>query len=233
MNIACYIRDEKMARRVQEMLNDAGFDCESFLSEIALLRTLRRRDFDLILVESGSKSLSDEGVFSWLNCRTGESTPVVLMSATHSPDRVANALNAGADDFISNSSDPVEMVARLKAVVRRYKRHSVQRTITLEGFSLDHDSRCLLDRGVPIDLTPREFTMAWLLFSSAGFYLSRETISTAVWGVDSEIASRTIEQHIYKLRKKLQLNAERGVLIHTAYTQGYRLELYNSEVLAA
>lgn len=233
MNIACCFCDTKIFRRVQDILGKAGFDCEQFLSEVSLLRTLRRRSFDLILIESDGESPAEERIFSWLNCRTGESTPVVLLSASHSADRVAFALNAGADDFIATSFDAVELVARVKAVMRRYKHHDEHRTLTLAGFTLDLDARRLLDRGVAIDLTPREFTMAWLLFSSVGFYLSRETISVAVWGVDSEIANRTIEQHIYKLRKKLKLSAGRGVQIRTAYTQGYRLELCQEEALIA
>jgi DNA-binding response OmpR family regulator len=56
-------------------------------------------------------------------------------------------------------------------------------------------------------------------------YISRETIGTSIWSSDSEVAGRTIEQHVYKLRKKLQLGVERGVSIRTAYGQGYRLEL--------
>jgi len=229
MNIACHIRDKEMSERIHDILGHAGISCERFISELSLLRSLRRHTFDLILVESENKATSEEGVFSWLNCRTGESTPVVLMSSVHSADRVALALNAGADDYISNSLDPIELVARLNAVMRRCKRGDARRTIQLEGFSLDREARQLLDRGAVIDLTPREFKMAWLLFSSAGFYLSRETISAAVWGVDSEIANRTIEQHIYKLRKKLQLGAKRGVTIDTAYTQGYRLQLASPE----
>jgi DNA-binding response OmpR family regulator len=229
MKFACYVRDEKMSKRVQYILGNAGFDCELFHSELALLRKLGKTSFDLILVESGCKCPSEERVFSWLNCRTGESTPVVLLSAAHSADRVALALNAGADDFLSTGFDPVELVARVKAILRRSKRHSTQRTIELGGFFLDLDAHSIQYDGEPIDLTQREFTMAWLLFSSVGFDLSRETISVAVWGVSSDIASRTIEQHIYKLRKKLQLSPERGVVIRTSYMKGYRLEQSRKE----
>lgn len=233
MSIACYISDDAVSQNVQEVLSRAGFECERFLSETSLLRTLRHRNFDLILVDTNIAPPAEERVFSWLNCRTGESTPVVLLSSTRSPDRVAFALDAGADDYIATPFDPIELIARLHAVLRRCNRRNVHRAIELLGFSLDRESGRFLDRGVPLELTPREFTMAWLLFSSPGIYLSRETISVAVWGVDSEIANRTIEQHIYKLRKKLNLCKERGVVIRTAYTQGYRLELCGEEVVTA
>jgi DNA-binding response OmpR family regulator len=71
--------------------------------------------------------------------------------------------------------------------------------------------------------------MAWLFFSSPGVYFSRNTISIAIWGVNRDIANRTIEQHVYKLRKKLKLGVERGLIIRADYTQGYRLELLDGD----
>ncbi|MDB5770341.1 MAG: transcriptional regulatory, terminal family protein [Burkholderia sp.] len=109
--------------------------------------------------------------------------------------------------------------------MRRSGRRQARRIIELSGFTLDGETSRFSYQGVAIEITPREFTMAWLLFSSPGVYISRETIGAAIWGVGSEIAGRTIEQHVYKLRKKLQLGAERGVSIRTAYSHGYRLEL--------
>jgi len=233
MTIACYIRDEKLTRSIQEILSRAGMECEGFLSETSLLRTMRRRSFDLILVDTGFEASAEERIFSWLNCRTGESTPVVVMSSSRSADRVAYALDAGADDFITKPVDPVELIARLHAVIRRCKRQPENKTIELAGYKLDQDTGTLTDHGVPIDLTPREFTMAWLLFSSRGQYLSRETISVAIWGVGCDIANRTIEQHIYKVRKKLNFSEDRGVTIRTGYTQGYRLEYTEMHVAVA
>ena len=225
MNIACFIQDATIFDNTQRILTQAGFVCVRFLSEISLLRTLRRRSFELILADSGMNYPEEERFFTWLNCRTGESTPVVLLSATHTADRIAYALNAGADDFISTPVDSVELVARIHAVLRRCSHRNSQRVIAFSGFSLERENHRLLDRGVPIELTQREFAMAWMLFSAPGIYLSREKISTVIWGVGSDIAGRTIEQHVYKLRKKLCLNEERGVRIRTAYSQGYRLEL--------
>lgn len=226
MRIACNIQCDSTFQQMRTVLGLAGFDCERFISETALLRMLRRETFDLILVDAAAESLEDGSVYSWLNCRTGESTPVVLLSPGCTPEQVVHALEAGADDFISSPCEPDLLVARLNAILRRTQRSGTgaKRSIAMHGFTLDRDAGVLLDRGVPVDLTPREFTMAWLFFSSPGTYISRETISTSIWGVESEITNRTIEQHVYKLRKKLNLGTERGIRIRTAYTRGYRLE---------
>lgn len=225
MQIACHIHDDAAFRNVQLALAHAGFGCDRFVSEIMLLRTLRRQKFDLILIDATADSFDENGIYSWLNCRTGESTPVVLLASACNDGEMVLALNAGADDLIPQSCEPVLLVARLRAILRRYHGTGSRRMLDVSGFSLDLEAGRLLDRGIAVDLTQREFKMAWLLFSSLGTYLSRETISVAIWGVDSDIASRTIEQHVYKLRKKLHFGEQRGLRIRTAYTRGYRLEL--------
>jgi DNA-binding response OmpR family regulator len=232
MTIACYIRDEKVADSTLELLAHAGLDCEAFSTETALLRSMQRRSYALILVDVGMESHAEQRIFSWLSCRTGDCAPLIVMSDNCSAERVANVLDAGADDFIAKPIEAVELVARLRAVLRRRKNQSAGKTVEFGGYRLDMGAGTLTFHGNLIELTAREFNIAWLLFSSSGQYLSRETISVAVWGVSSEVANRTIEQHVYMLRKKLQLSKTRGVTIRTGYAQGYRLE-YLSDVAAA
>lgn len=214
-----------MSAQATAALERAGFSCERLQSETSLLRLVRRRTYDLILIEMAIDDPDREGILSWMNCRFGESAPVIMMSAARSAELAALGLDSGADDFIVTPVEPIELVARVHAVLRRTNPRSMRRVIELSGFSADREARSFSFQGTPIELTPREFTMAWLFFSTPGIYISRETIGSAIWGVDSEIAGRTIEQHVYKLRKKLELGLERGVMIRTAYSQGYRLEL--------
>lgn len=190
---------------------------------------LRKRTFDLICFDLGNELSDNDAFFSWLNCRSGDKTPIVVFSATRSAEMAATALDAGADDFIVRPFEAVEAVARLNAILRRSGRAEVRRTIERAGFKLDREAETFHDRGALVDLTPREFLMAWLFFSTPGVYISRESLSIAIWGVGSEITTRTIEQHVYKLRKKLQLGPERGAVLRTAYTQGYRLEIVSDQ----
>jgi DNA-binding response OmpR family regulator len=228
MDIACYIRSETISAQVKTVLQRAGFNCEHLQSETSLLRLVRRRTYDLILIEMGHDDPDRESILSWMNCRFGESAPIIMMSSIRSAELTALGLDSGADDFIVTPVEPIELVARVHAVLRRTNPRSMRRVIELAGFSADREARIFSYQGTLIELTPREFTMAWLFFSTPGIYISRETIGSAIWGVDSEIAGRTIEQHVYKLRKKLELGVVRGVMIRTAYSQGYRLELCGS-----
>lgn len=225
MNIACCISNDIAFDTLETVLIRHRLACERLSSELSLMRAIRRRSFDLIIFEMTNSAVQDDGFFSWLSCRSGETTPVLLVGAGTEPERIAEAFDNGADEYCCLPLEPVQFGARLRALLRRRDRLPVQRIIEHQGFVLDREASTLRDRGHLMELTPREFTMAWLFFSMPGVYISRDTISAAIWGVGSEIANRTIEQHVYKLRKKLALGPERGVLLRTAYTQGYRLEI--------
>ena len=225
MNIACCVRNNVVLEQIRLVLRSAGFACEVFASDTALLRSANRQSFDLILFDLAVDLREGDGIFSWLTCRSGDHTPVLILSPMRDADTVAFALNSGADDFVVRPFEPVELVARIHALLRRSHRHTARRAIELSGFTLNRESNIASYRDTPILLTPREFSMAWLFFSSPGVYISRETIGRSIWSADSEIAGRTIEQHVYKLRKKLELGPARGVVIRTAYTQGYRLQV--------
>jgi len=225
MNIACYIRNAAAFDQVRAALVRAGFESHHFPSETVLLRSLRRRSFDLILIDMALASKDNDSILSWLNFRSGERTPTLILSTVRNADLVALALDSGADDFLVRPFEPVELIARINALLRRCSPPNVRRAIEFAGFSLNRDTVTFSYRGAPIGLTPREFGMAWLFFSSPGVYISRETIGAVIWSADSEIAGRTIEQHVYKLRKKLQIGDQPIVMIRTAYSQGYRLEL--------
>ncbi|HEY8608100.1 MAG TPA: response regulator transcription factor [Noviherbaspirillum sp.] len=225
MSIAVYIRNESFLDHVRRVLLRAGFKCEHFATEIAFMRGLRRSEFELILIDVPVEPSDDDAILSWLNCRPVDNTPVLVTSPLKNAFVAALYLNSGADDFLYRPFEPIEFIARTHALLRRVRRRSARTRIELAGFHLDREAARFQYRGEPIELTPREFSIAWLLFSSPGVFISRETISVTIWSTDSEVAGRTIEQHIYKLRKKLCLGPDRGVVLRTAYNQGYRLEV--------
>jgi DNA-binding response OmpR family regulator len=233
MRIACYIRCAKVFDEVREVLSTAEFECHRFTSEIPLLRALRRDDFDLILADTESEPLDGQLFYSWLNCRTRNSIPVVLLSSAFDARTMALALDAGADDFINRPCDPAVFIARLRVVLRRSRPSVPGGVVQMMGFTLDKAAERLFDRGVPVDLAPREFALAWLLFTAPGKYMSHQTISVAIWAAAEEIARHSIEQHVYKLRKKLNLGPSRGVQIRNAYTRGYCLELAEETAMLA
>jgi DNA-binding response OmpR family regulator len=226
MNIACYIRNVTVFDQVTAALAHAGFLTERFDTEIGFLRGLRRRHFDIIIVAEMRPAPSGDNVFSWLSFRSGNRTPTLVLSPFYSADLVAFALDNGADDYLCWPFEDVELVARMNALLRRSMPLQSPRTIELQGFRLERERYRFSFLGRELDLTPREFEIAWLLFSAPGEYLSRETLCALIWSSDRRIAGRTIDQHVYKLRKKLQAFGYQSIGIRTAYSHGYRLELY-------
>lgn len=224
MKIACYIRNQTVYDQAKTALVRAGMHPTQFDSETALLRTIKRKSFDFLLIDVLGTQNLDEGIFSWLGIRSGTRIPSMILSPVRDGEFVAYALNSGADDFLQRPFEAVELIARINAMMRRYAPQNDRRTIEYAGFSLDRESAKFRFQGQEISLTPREFSMAWLFFSSPGVYISRETLGTVIWSADSEIAGRTIEQHVYKLRKKLMIDSRQVVIIRTAYSQGYRLD---------
>jgi len=224
MNIACLIRDASVLEEVRTALLQPGFECVPYTAEAQLFRALQRQGVDLILLDFPDAPDADDSVLAWLKCRDGDPTPVLCLSAAYSAQSAALLLNCGADDVLARPFDGAELAMRAHVLTRRGNRAHVRNRIELAGFTLDRTASQAAHEGVPIELTPREFTMAWMFFSSPGIYISRDTIGASIWSAGSEVAGRTIEQHVYKLRKKLQLGPERGVIIRTAYSQGYRLE---------
>lgn len=224
MKIACYIRNLSVFDQVKAALLRVGYAPTHFDSETTLLRTMQRKPFDFILIDLPNTAQAEGSIFSWLGIRRNDRIPSMILSPSRDADFIAQALDSGADDFLPRPFEAVELIARIHAVTRRSAPQQHRRTIAYAGFVLDRDASTLRYQGATIAVTPREFSMAWLFFSSPGTYISRETLSTVIWSADSEVAGRTIEQHVYKLRKKLTVDGRQVVVIRTAYSQGYRLD---------
>src|SRR5438093_580148 len=139
MNIACCIDDPVFGAKLADRLATEGFDCEMFDHEAAVLRALRhRRAIDLALFELGSDPAIEQGLPSWFDSHCEDHVPVMLVYSGWTAQRVALALEAGADDCIAKPVDVIELVARIKAILRRCRlpRRVIARA-ELAGFALD------------------------------------------------------------------------------------------------
>jgi DNA-binding response OmpR family regulator len=235
MKIACCFRDAALASKFAERLVRNGLHPELHTHEVDLMRSLRRRaDIALAVVQVGTCSKQEDGILSWLSCRAGESVPVLLVAPHWTAERIAAALEAGADDCMVRPFDFSEALARIRALMRRAGSAAAGRApLEVAGFVLDPRRRAATDQGAAVALMPREFALAWLLFANVGRNLSLQAISMSVWGTDKDVAKRTLEQHVYKLRKKLNLGAARGVVLRTTYGQGYRLDVCEQRLAPA
>jgi DNA-binding response OmpR family regulator len=225
MRVACLIADELAYPVLRAQLETLELQCERFSTDHSLVRGLSQSGYDAALIELSWNQPLEERVLSWLQCRTNKQVPIVLQTQGSNAQLAARALAAGVDDVVVRGVAAVEIAARLLAAVRR-RRSSSERVLRVSGFELDHRVGCVIDQGVPVMLKPREFALAWLMFSNAGQCISRRTISVALWGLDTDISGHTIEQHAHRLRKLLRLGVSRGVTLRASYGVGYRLQVH-------
>ena len=150
--------------------------------------------------------------------------PIVMLTAkTQEADKIVG-LELGADDYVTKPFSPAELLARIKAVLRRSKeKDKVPDTITVGDLRIDYGKIQVLVKGKPLELTSKEFELLTALIKAKGRVLSRDYLLDTIWGFDHamEIQTRTVDVHVRTLRKKLKHVAKRIV---TVKNYGYRFE---------
>jgi DNA-binding response OmpR family regulator len=192
----------------------SGYRCDQvFDGEKALCKAFSNH-YDLVILDVMLPTLSGFDVIKEL-----QGIPVIFVTAkTGIQDRL-NGLQLGADDYISKPFEILELVARVKAVLRRTK--GKQNCIEFDDIRVEFDTRRVYKNGSEIPLKPKEFDLLEALISNRNLALSREKLINLVWNFDYEGDTRTVDVHIQRLRQKLGLSDR----LHTVYKTGYRLEL--------
>jgi DNA-binding response OmpR family regulator len=206
-------------------------ECHCFSDDVALSRAIYREDYQAIIVDAATGLDPNRAVFARRACYGDRRAPLIVIGVFDGRDDIEQAFNAGADDVVCSPIDWGELAVRTHLALRRVEAASNVSSTRADGelhfgpYRLDRRAGTVQLDGRAIRLTVREFAIAWLLFSRAGEYVSRRTIAGAIWSSTEDIVGRTLEQHIYKLRKKLELNGAAGVQLRTMYAHGYRIEM--------
>lgn len=152
--------------------------------------------------------------------------PIILLTArTNEVDRVAG-LDLGADDYVTKPFSPRELVARVKAVLRRTTTAEVESEspVAVGGLSLDPRSRSVSVDGLGVSLTAKEFDLLWFLLRHPRQVFTREQLLHNVWGYQFEGYDSTVTVHVRRLREKLEPNPSKPSYIQTVWGVGYKLE---------
>ena len=150
--------------------------------------------------------------------RSRSRLPIVILTARDEEVDRVTGLELGADDYVPKPFSPRELVARVRAVLRRAEPDADEETIVLGDVLLDRGGRAVTVAGLPIELTGKEFDLLAYLIDHAGLVLSRERLLDRVWGLTFPGGTRTVDVHVAQLRKKLG----RPELIRTIRGAGYK-----------
>ena len=151
--------------------------------------------------------------------RQGINTPVLMLTAKAEIDDRVLGLDSGANDYLTKPFGVMELIARVKAVLRRTMEED--KFLTLGDIFLDDEKHMVYVKDIPCSLTFKEYELLKLLLHNAGIVVTREIILERVWGIDFEGESRTLDMHIRTLRQKL---GEAGSMIRTVRNVGYMIE---------
>ncbi|MDH5601080.1 MAG: response regulator transcription factor [Gammaproteobacteria bacterium] len=224
MHIAIVDDDPDIAALLMLWLEEEGHECVHYSSGQDFIRNVRSKNFDIILLDWIMPEFDGEQTLNWLNSHDDIDIPVIFVTQKTTEDDVAKILTLGADDYITKPVRHKEMIARINAVARRTNPNSDVAVIELSPYRIDSTSREVSIDGEQIKLTEKEFKLVQFLFKNVGRLLSRDHILSAVWGYDLGLNTRTVDTHMSRIRKKLDIDPDKGWRLSSIYHQGYRLE---------
>ena len=210
---------------LQVWLEDAGFKTRAFESGPEFIRAIQNEGFDLMMLDWNLPEMSGLEVLEWIRHNVREPVPVLFLTTRGEEEHIVAALEAGADDYVTKPARQQELLARIRSLARRSGLAEPDRdSIEIDGYHLDRKAISISMDGVEVQLTRREFELAWMLFDNLDKILSREYLLRNIWNVSAAVQSRTVDTHISRVRSKLNLRPENGWRLSSVYHYGYRLE---------
>jgi two-component system response regulator RegX3 len=203
------------------------FVCYPTIAEF--LTALRVEKFDLLLVDRLLPDGNGETALQWIRDNLGWNIPVIFVTGETSETDIVKALRLGADDYVIKPPHYFELIARIDGWARRVKA-PVLTTLKYGAYDIDQANREILLAGKAIELTQKEYELATYMFQHPGRLLSRVHLLEAIWGLQAEIDTRTVDTHVSRLRRKLSIQPEYGWEIISIYGYGYRMELVTAKM---
>ena len=217
-----YVEDDNSIREiVLYTLHSMGFEAQGFADGQSFLKALENHKPSLIMLDVMLPDYDGVELLKLIKRQAKTSDlPVIMATARGAEIEKIQALDLGADDYLAKPFSMMEMVARVKAVLRRYKKEE-PKNLVAGTLTLDEGSHVVKDGERVIELTYKEYELLALLLKHQGRVYSREQILDLIWGHDSDGENRTVDVHIRTLRSKL---GESANLIKTVRGVGYKLE---------
>lgn len=215
------VDDEVMIREVvKEYATINGYICDEASDGLVALKMIDESDYDLILLDIMMPSL--DGFTTLKKIKAKKDIPVIMLSARQEESDKLFSFESGVDDYVTKPFSPKELMARIKAVLDRYRRHENE-VIKIDGLVVDVEGRKVTIDDEKLDLTPKEIDLLIYLVKHKNVALSREKLLSAVWDFDYLGDDRTVDTHIKMLRHHLGEKYRDRIV--TVRGMGYKFEI--------
>lgn len=195
-----------------------------FHTSRAFFDALKQQHFDVLLLDWNLPDYHGGQIIKWVRENVGWHIPIMVVTAVDDEANVVNALRSGGDDYLVKPVKPMELLARVEVLLRRFQ--PVASVVIHAGsYEIDTSQRVIRVAGNPVELTQKEFDLACFLFNHPGKLLSRMHLLEKIWGLNADVDTRTVDTHMSRIRKKLQIGPEHGWQLQPVYGYGYRMEV--------
>ncbi|QOV11972.1 response regulator transcription factor [Viridibacillus arvi] len=218
--------DKDIRNLISVYLENEGMQTQKAEDAIEAMKMLEKNEFDLIILDIMMPKL--DGIQACMKIREERSMPIIMLSAKSEDMDKIQGLTAGADDYLSKPFNPLELIARVKSQLRRYKKYNTdsnidKNVIEIGDLIVNTDTRQVWVQSKEVRLTPKEFDILELLARNKGIVLSVEKIYETVWKENFFKSDNTVMVHITKIRDKIEVNPKQPIYIKTIWGVGYKI----------
>lgn len=223
MALIYIVEDDQNIREIEQFaLQNSGYEVEEFACAQDFFRMLKKKAPDCVLLDIMLPDEDGLEVLRRIRTLPGlKKVPVMMVTAKTTELDKVKGLDMGADDYITKPFGVMELISRVKALLRRCAGMGEERHLTAGELCLDSVKRTVHVGGEPCSLTYKEYELLKLLLQNRGIVMHRDVIMERVWDISFEGESRTLDVHVKTLRQKL---GDAGALIRTVRNVGYKIE---------
>ncbi|HEY9757716.1 MAG TPA: response regulator transcription factor [Oculatellaceae cyanobacterium] len=219
--------DETIIETLEYNLKRHGFDVVTFSNGTKALAQLDATAPNLVILDWMLPDLVGLEICKLIRSRSVD-LPILMLTGRSTPNDIATGLGSGADDYLAKPFSPIELLARVQALLRRAGKARIEPKgvrLELRSIVLDDDAKSVTKDGADIDLSPKEFALLKALMVQAGKTLTTETLLNQVWGADFAGDVKTVAVHMRWLRQKLEKDPKNPEILQTVHRSGYRFNL--------
>jgi two-component system response regulator VanR len=228
VNILIVDDEQEISDLIELYLINEGFTIYKYNNAGDALQCINNKKLDLAILDIMLPDI--DGLTICRKIREKHNFPIIMLSAKNQEIDKISGLTLGADDYVTKPFLPLELVARVKAQLRRYMRYNQAEAekestiIAFSGLFIDKSTHTCILNEKPITLTPIEFSLLWYLCQNRGRVVKSDELFYNVWGDKYYINNNTVMVHIRHIREKMNDNAENPKYIKTVWGVGYKIE---------